>query len=354
MAKRLLALLCSLLFMHPISVRAERALPSKSFISSLVSAFELNTAETASLVTGQYDRYSSVYSIANAIPLLQVYREILAEYRVPADFSLLPLIESANNPIAQSHKNAVGLWQFIPATGSMHGLRIQAEVDDRKNVIRSTFAAAEHLAFLYSKLGDWVLVVAAYNCGLKCVVRAKNTRGSNDLQKIIQNTPLETREYVRKFFGLRYFIISSQYHSAVSRFPDGIYLQRVAVPSVNSGNGVEPSFPKHFSSKNQVIRFLNIGLDKDAERRGSINLLLPTSLFNKYFLETKVSFRQPKRLSDSIDCNLQSGSFYSVKAGESLHQVALKARVSVDKLRELNGGISSTRPGMLLKTCHND
>ncbi len=351
MARRLLPLLCAALLIYQFSMSARAELPSKSFISSLVSEFELGTAGTPAVAVEAHSQQFSIYQIANAIPLLQVYRDILAEHRVPPDFSLLPLIESANNPFAQSHKNAVGLWQFIPSTGAMHGLRIQSEVDDRRNVVRSTTAAAEHLAYLYAKLGDWVLVIAAYNCGLNCVVKAKKAAVTSQPQKIIQRTPLETREYVRKFLALRRFVIAHQHHSAVGRFPEGIYLQRVSMQSLHaSGSRYSESLDASLP-QTQVVRFLNIGLNKDLEPKGSVKALLPTSLFGQYFFETKVSFRQPKRLSGHIGCNIQTGSFYQVKVGESLHHVALKAKVSVDKLRELNGGIGSARPGMFLRTC---
>ncbi|MFH1568010.1 MAG: LysM peptidoglycan-binding domain-containing protein [Gemmatimonadota bacterium] len=119
---------------------------------------------------------------------------ILREEGVPEDLLYLAMIESGFNPRAYSRAHAAGLWQFIAPTGQLMGLRFDNWVDERRDPVRSTRAAAQHLKALYAELGDWRLAAAAYNSGLGRVRRAIDQGGTRDFWSL--QLPSETRNYV--------------------------------------------------------------------------------------------------------------------------------------------------------------
>ena len=131
-------------------------------------------------------------------------RELLAE-GLPVELKYLPVIESALNPTARSKVGAMGLWQFMPYTGKLYGLEINSLVDERCDVIKSTKAAVKFLKDLYGIYGDWLLVIAAYNCGpgnVNKAIRRANT--SADYWAIYNYLPRETRGYVPAFIAVNY------------------------------------------------------------------------------------------------------------------------------------------------------
>ncbi|MEM9388138.1 MAG: transglycosylase SLT domain-containing protein, partial [Pseudomonadota bacterium] len=97
--------------------------------------------------------------------------------QLPTELCLLPIIESALDPLAFSPGGAAGLWQFIPATGKRYGLKIDWWVDERRDPIAATDAALDYLQALHERFGDWTLAVAAYNCGEGRVARAVRRAG---------------------------------------------------------------------------------------------------------------------------------------------------------------------------------
>jgi membrane-bound lytic murein transglycosylase D len=131
------------------------------------------------------------------------YREItlriLKEEGLPLNLVNLALIESGFNPKAYSRAHAVGMWQFIASTGRIYGLRIDWWVDERKDPVRSTRAAARHLRDLYEALDSWPLALAAYNSGQRNVERAIRRAGSRDYWDL--RLKRETSNYVPKFMA---------------------------------------------------------------------------------------------------------------------------------------------------------
>lgn len=119
---------------------------------------------------------------------------ILREAGLPEDLFYLAMIESGFNPRAYSRKAASGLWQFIDSTGRLEGLRIDAWVDERRDPVKATRAAAHHLKGLYAQFGDWRLAAAAYNAGKGRVQRAIDKAGARDFWDL--ELPVETRNYV--------------------------------------------------------------------------------------------------------------------------------------------------------------
>jgi len=126
---------------------------------------------------------------------------VLAQNNVPKELKYLAVIESALNQKAISPVGAVGPWQFMEGTARLMGLTVNKKRDDRKDLYKSTHAAAKYLSYLYDQLNDWLLVVAAYNSGPTPVLRAMERTGSNNFWDIKQYLPRETQGHVLAFIA---------------------------------------------------------------------------------------------------------------------------------------------------------
>jgi peptidoglycan lytic transglycosylase D len=131
----------------------------------------------------------------------QLVEEILTEHQVPSELKYLAMIESGFNPSARSYARAVGMWQFISATGNYYGLRHNWWFDERRDVIKSTVAAARHLRDLNERFdGDWYLSLAGYNCNPKRVEGNMRRLNTKDYWKLYR-LPRQTRNYVPTYLA---------------------------------------------------------------------------------------------------------------------------------------------------------
>ena len=140
-----------------------------------------------------------------ARPYIYHIVEALGKHKLPSELALLPIVESAYQPTAQSPKSAAGLWQFIPGTGHDFDLEQNTQYDARLDIAASTQAAMRYLSFLKQHFnGDWLLALAAYNCGLGTVDAAINRNSVEGLDTDYWSLrlPEETQEYVPRFLAL--------------------------------------------------------------------------------------------------------------------------------------------------------
>ena len=117
-------------------------------------------------------RHSVSYMLGAANFYVPIFEEALEAYDLPLELKYLPVIESALNPKAVSRVGAAGLWQFMLTTGKQYGLEVNSLVDERRDPVKASYAAAHYLKDLYKIFGDWHLVIASYNCGPENVNKA--------------------------------------------------------------------------------------------------------------------------------------------------------------------------------------
>ena len=150
-------------------------------------------------------RHSVSYMLGATNFYVPIFEEALEAYQVPLELKYLPVIESALNPRAVSRVGATGLWQFMLGTGKQYGLEINSLVDERRDPVRSSYAAARYLRDLYRIFGDWNLVIAAYNCGPGNINKAiHRSGGEKDYWRLYPYLPAETRGYVPAFIAANY------------------------------------------------------------------------------------------------------------------------------------------------------
>lgn len=149
-----------------------------------------------------------------------IFEETLDRYNMPHELKYLAIIESALNPVAVSRAGAVGLWQIMLGTARHIGLEVTTFIDERRDVLKSTDAAARYLKQLYDIYGDWHLVIAAYNCGPGNVNKAiRRSGGKTDYWQIYYALPRETRGYVPAFIAATYVMNYYREHQLVPRIP---------------------------------------------------------------------------------------------------------------------------------------
>ncbi|MCK5729638.1 MAG: transglycosylase SLT domain-containing protein [Draconibacterium sp.] len=150
-----------------------------------------------------------------------IFEETLDKYNMPLELKYLPIIESALNPVARSRVGASGLWQFMYATGKSLDLEITTFVDERRDPVKSSDAAARYLKKLYDTYDDWHLAIAAYNCGPGNVNRAiRRSGGKRNYWDIYYRLPRETRGYVPAFIAALYAMEYHKEHNLEPRFPE--------------------------------------------------------------------------------------------------------------------------------------
>ncbi len=159
------------------------------------------------------DRYSGKlrrsvsYMLGAGNFYMPIFEQALEAYNLPLELKYLPVIESALNPKAVSRVGATGLWQFMLGTGKRYGLEVNSLVDERRNPVKASYAAAHYLSDLYKIFDDWSLVIAAYNCGPDKVNKAiHRAKGSADYWNIYPYLPKETRGYVPAFIAANYIM----------------------------------------------------------------------------------------------------------------------------------------------------
>jgi membrane-bound lytic murein transglycosylase D len=246
---------------------------------------------------------------------------------MPLEIALLPVVESAFEPYAYSRARASGLWQFIPDTGSRYGLKQDWWYDGRRDVVESTRAALDYLQSLHDEFnGDWLLAIAAYNCGEMAVERAldANRAKGKPLDFWSLKLPKETQAYVPKLLAMRRLVADPEtYDISISPIPNQPYFARVA-----THGQIELKVAAEIAGvTDEELYELNPAFHRWAtDPKGPHYLLLPVD-------GAQVFTQNVSLLSDDQRMHSQT---YTVGRGDSVVSVAKRFNTTVNVVREMN------------------
>jgi peptidoglycan lytic transglycosylase D len=246
---------------------------------------------------------------------------------MPLEIALLPVVESAFEPYAYSRARASGLWQFIPDTGSRYGLKQDWWYDGRRDVVESTRAALDYLQSLHDEFnGDWLLAIAAYNCGEMAVERAldANRARGKPLDFWSLKLPKETQAYVPKLLAMRRLVADPEsYDISISPIPNQPYFARV-----ETHGQIELKVAAEIAGvTDEELYELNPAFHRWAtDPKGPHYLLLPVD-------GAQVFTQNVSLLSDDQRMHSQT---YTVGRGDSVASVAKRFNTTVNVVREMN------------------
>jgi len=328
-------------------------------------------------------------AMEDAYLFIPAIKNTLAKYNIPQEFLYLAMAESNFSTRAYSRKRAAGMWQFMPKTGKMYNLHIDEYVDERRDLIKSTEAAAKYLTSLHRRFGKWYLAAIAYNCGGGKLSRAIKKAGSDELSVLLnpkkKYIPRESRFYIRKIVALaligtdEQFLLSSEYGYLLNRanaypistikLPRGESLSRVAklidlplgeLKKLNRHLKYDfvPPYSKHY---NVYIPYIKLADFKQKYREKPMQKIYKihkvkngdnlSKIGKKYGVSYRVimdfnklknsRLRLKQKLIIPIVSNkkitkIDSRFYYMVKRGDSLGSISKAYKVSVRNIKQQN------------------
>lgn len=184
-------------------------------------------------------------------PKFKTIDAIFNQYDIPVELKYLAVIESKLNPKATSQVGAKGYWQFMPSTAVVYGLKVKGKTDERTHQYKSTVAAAKYLKSLYNDLGDWLLVVAAYNSGPGYVYKAIKKTGSRDFWQLQYFLPKETRNHVKRFISVHYYFEGKGSETTVTKAEWDRYEKQMTAFTAVKKETAESSAPAAVDEPNE-------------------------------------------------------------------------------------------------------
>jgi len=273
-----------------------------------------------------------------------VYARI-KESGLPIEITLLPIIESAYDPLAYSQSHASGLWQFIPSTAAYLGLERNIWFDARRDIVKSTEVAINYLSYLNHKFeNDWSLTLASYNGGEGTVTKSikKNLELGKDPNFWQLSLPLETENYVPKFYALAHVLKNKkEFNLEIPKIPNQPVFEIIALE-----NQIEIETIVEVSGIDfKTFTKFNPGYRRSITPPDDIsNILIPVesaSKFNQF-----INSEDPE--------NWLPFSEYEIKFGDTLSEIALDHDSSVDLIKTINYlNTDLLRVGQILKVPHN-
>lgn len=307
------------------------------------------------IYTRHKDEMSHVLGLAKYY--FPIYEKIFREAGIPPEIKYLSIVESKLDPNAVSRVGATGPWQFMATTAKIYGLNMDGYVDDRRDPIQASYAAAAYLKDAYQEFGDWLLAIASYNCGKSNVERAINKAGAMDFWSIRQYLPTETRNYVPAYIAMSYVMNYADKHN-------------IPVQNWDFANGADTVSVDKFVSLTNVAKALNVNLRDLAQLNPSYkkqivngttalprrliipntekhnysalydalnNIITPVSAQPQAIIQPRIIAR-PQVIIAATDNDKDPGQpdFYKAKRGETLVDVAAQFGIDLKELKTWN------------------
>jgi membrane-bound lytic murein transglycosylase D len=328
-------------------------------------------------------------AMKDAYLFIPAIKNILSKYNVPQEFLYLAMAESNFHTKAYSNKRAAGLWQFMPPTAKLYHLKIDEYVDERRDLIKSTEAAAKYLSALHKRFGKWYLAAIAYNCGGGRLNHAIKKAGTDDLKVLLdpkkKYIPRESRNYIRKIVALALIGSDEQYllHGEYEYLLNRANAYSVSTVKLSRGESLDrisklihiplkelkklnrqlkyDFVPPYAKSYNVYIPYIKLAEFKQKYRKSSIRNIYKIHIVtrgdnlsylgkkygvsykvikdfnhlrsNRLHLRQKLIIPIPRRSATS---KISSKHYYMVKRGDSLESIAKAYKISVRNIRLQN------------------
>ena len=267
-----------------------------------------------------------------AYPRLGLYKDIIYEIfdknNIPREINFVSMLESGFNPKIESSAGAIGLWQFMPSTAKIFGLRIDEWVDERMDIYHSTNAAVSYFKSLLKKFGSWELALAGYNCGDLNVKKAIDEYNSNDFWYLSKYAfPKQTKEYVPQIIALMHISEDlKKYNFGYLELKQNLKIKKFKVPK---------------NTKLSKISYL-IGEREDYVNKLNHSLQKKITPPNESY-EINIPINKIEILYSKLDKIFKDRIVkkYKIIKGDTLSKIAIKLNNSVEELYDLNNLNSS-------------
>ena len=327
-------------------------MPYNDIVQRFIERYATKLRRSVSLMLGASNFY------------MPLFEQALETYSLPLELKYLPVIESALNPTAVSRVGATGLWQFMITTGQQYGLKVNTLIDERRDPMKASYAAAHYLSDLYRIFGDWNLVIAAYNAGPDNINKAiRRAGGVKDYWQIYPYLPHETRGYVPAFIAANYIMNYYCEHNIcpmVTTLPvktdtvmvsKDLHLQQVAnVLGINIEQlrAINPQYRKDIVNgyaEPLPLRlpqeYVNAFIDSEDSIYVNNRDLLLTKRETVEVPEVKVqTYTRSSKAKSSKRSKMarksRRGKNVTVRQGDTLSEIAARNHTTVAKLKKLN------------------
>ncbi len=311
--------------LEKLSERREIPMSFTPAVKSYIRKYAIENPEKVSAILGRSAYYYPIFD------------HYLHTHGLPPEIKHLAAVESALDPNAVSSSGAVGLWQFLPGSAGLFDLRMDAWLDERRDVYKSTEAACEYVSYLYRIFNDWHLALAAYNGGPGAVEKAiARAGGETNYWKLRPHMSKQMKIYVPAFIAMNYvlayhkdFGIEAAVPSVHYHQTDTVHVtQKVYLDRISEVLNVDPA----------IIRDLNPVYRKAVipESKNGYPLVLPGSLSIGYILnKDKITDITPKKTGSPTQGDKKRIE-YVVKKGDSLHKIAIRYHCTIDEIRRWN------------------
>ena len=288
--------------------------------------------KTEGLYKNRYKKAHFFRAMKDAYIFIPQVKELISRADVPPSILYLAMAESNFKTRAYSSKKASGMWQFMPRTGKIFGLKINNYVDERRDLIKSTKAAVKYLKQAHRKFGKWYLAALSYNCGMGRVKKAIRRAGTDDLAVLLnarkKYLPKESRHYIRKIVALALmsqdedFMLKTDFDYLMNR-GNAYSLATIKLPSGERISRVAKMLHMKLSELKKLNRHLKYDFVPPSKK--GYDIYIPYIKLAAF----KEDYR-PRKLE-------QIYLVHSVKRGESLASIGHKYHIPYRVIKDFNG-----------------